>query len=73
MVIIDRIYLRCTFKGRENFPDSGGFIIASNHISNLDPPILGLSKKLRFYYVAKENLFKNRFHAENQWIGNVSD
>lgn len=37
-------------------------IIASNHISNSDPVLLGLSqKKRRLFFMAKIELFKNKF------------
>ena len=56
---ISKIFWPCTFYGVENFPSQGGFIIASNHISNLDPFILGLSQTRKFNYFAKEELFRN--------------
>lgn len=46
--------------GRDSLPSDGGFIIASNHASNMDPFILGLASKRRLSYVTKESLFKNR-------------
>lgn len=49
-----------TVKGRENLPVGSGFIIASNHISNMDPFILGLASRRRLSYVAKDSLFHNR-------------
>ena len=43
-------------------PLEGGLIIASNHISNSDPVLLGLSqKKRRLFFMAKIELFKNKF------------
>jgi 1-acyl-sn-glycerol-3-phosphate acyltransferase len=46
----------------EPLPLVGGMIIASNHISNSDPVLLGLSqKKRRLFFMAKIELFKNRF------------
>ncbi len=46
--------------GRENIPDSGAFIIASNHVSLLDPPTLGVAcKNRRIDFMAKIELFKN--------------
>ena len=42
---------------------SGSFIIAGNHLSNIDPFILGISIKRKFSYVAKDSLFKNKFLA----------
>ncbi|MDO8580367.1 MAG: lysophospholipid acyltransferase family protein, partial [Candidatus Omnitrophota bacterium] len=44
-------------------PRSGSFILASNHASYVDPQILGLSVWRRFSYVAKEELFRNKFLA----------
>ena len=42
-------------------PAEGGVIIACNHIANSDPPLLGLSSKRRMYFMAKVELFKNKF------------
>lgn len=43
-------------------PQKGGCIIASNHLSYSDPVLLGLSqKKRRLYFMAKVELFKNKF------------
>lgn len=46
-------------KGLENVPDMGGYIIAPNHVSHLDPMILGtiLSKKRPVRALAKSSLF----------------
>ncbi|MDP3142504.1 MAG: lysophospholipid acyltransferase family protein [Candidatus Omnitrophota bacterium] len=57
----------CAFdtRGRENIPREGGFIIASNHRSNLDPIIAGVGCGRIINFMAKEDLFKNRFFA---WI-----
>lgn len=46
-------------RGRENIPKKGGFILASNHISNLDPVTVGSACPRRLYYMAKEELFLN--------------
>ena len=46
----------------EPLPLVGGMIIASNHISNSDPVLLGLSqKKRRLFFMAKIELFENKF------------
>ena len=49
--------------GRKYIPSHGGFIIASNHLSNLDPMILGIASSKKLSYMAKEPLFKNKFFA----------
>ncbi len=44
--------------GRENIPESGPFILASNHISYYDPPLVGAGCKREVYFFAKRELFK---------------
>ena len=46
--------------GMEHFPRHGGFILASNHISNLDPVVLGISVVRRVNFMAKDSLFKKQ-------------
>lgn len=46
--------------GRKNIPANNSFIIASNHLSNLDPMILGVACRRPLNYMAKESLFKNK-------------
>ena len=43
--------------GRENVPKTGPLIIACNHVSNLDPPVLGTACPRRISYMAKQELF----------------
>ena len=45
-------------KGKENIPRKGGFIIASNHLSYLDPPIIGIAYPRKVHYLAKSSLFQ---------------
>ena len=42
-------------------PSEGGCILACNHMSYSDPVLLGLSQKRRLYFMAKVELFKNKF------------
>ena len=49
--------------GTENVPERGGFILASNHQSYLDPVFCGLALKRRLHFVARDSLFHNRFFA----------
>jgi len=44
--------------GHEYIPRQGGFIIASNHVSNMDPVVLGVSCLRRINFVTKDSLFK---------------
>lgn len=44
--------------GRENIPEAkGGYIIASNHVSNNDPPVVGITFKGKYTFMAKDELF----------------
>jgi 1-acyl-sn-glycerol-3-phosphate acyltransferase len=46
--------------GREHIPRTGPALIASNHLSYLDPPAVGTAVRLRrTYYFAKKELFAN--------------
>lgn len=44
--------------GCENMPKTGAVIVACNHVSNLDPPVLGTASPRRISYMAKEELFR---------------
>lgn len=45
-------------KGKENVPSRGGVLIAANHISYLDPPIIGAVLPRRGTFMARKGLFK---------------
>jgi len=43
--------------GAENVPKTGPLIVASNHVSYFDPPVLGTASPRRIAYMAKQQLF----------------
>jgi 1-acyl-sn-glycerol-3-phosphate acyltransferase len=47
--------------GSSNIPDKGPLIVAANHMSNFDPPILGAALTRKIHYMAKKDLFNNPF------------
>ncbi len=48
--------------GKENIPDQkGGYIIASNHVSNNDPPVVGITFRGKYTFMAKQELFEKNF------------
>lgn len=52
------IVYNITVIGKENIPAAkGGYIIASNHVSNNDPPVVGITFKGKYTFMAKEELF----------------
>lgn len=53
--------LRC--EGVENIPKEGAVIIAPNHKSNFDPPVIGVCSPRVVHYMAKEELFRNPVFA----------
>ncbi len=48
---------RWRIEGAENIPSQGGVIIASNHISLWDPPVVGSAIARPVHFMAKEELF----------------
>ena len=57
--LLSKIFFPITVDGRKHLP-AGRVIIASNHVSNLDPILLGLAYQRRISYLAKDTLFKNK-------------
>lgn len=43
--------------GRENIPSNGGVLLCANHISNLDPPVVGITASRPVHFMAKDELF----------------
>ncbi|MFH2012394.1 MAG: lysophospholipid acyltransferase family protein [Pseudomonadota bacterium] len=58
-VVFFHSYIRLDIIGYKNIPKLGGVILAPNHISYLDPPLIGAAVKRKVYSMAKEELFKN--------------
>lgn len=49
---------------RDRVPKEGAFIVAPNHTSNFDPPLLGMALPRPVYLMAKEELFRNPILAK---------
>lgn len=49
---------RLEVRGLENLPQ-GGFLIASNHVSFIDPPLIGCVIPREMYYFARKTLLDN--------------
>ena len=63
--LLFKLLFRIEVRGRENIPSKGPLIIASNHLSFLDPPLVGVSSPRRLHYMAVVETFKFFF------IGNL--
>jgi 1-acyl-sn-glycerol-3-phosphate acyltransferase len=53
-----RFYFRWRVYNAERVPLAGGVILASNHASYLDPPLVGAGIRRGINYLARENLFR---------------
>ncbi len=61
---IFKLIYRYKVINKNNIPNDGkGYIIASNHLSLSDPVLLGLCQKRRLNFMAKDELFENKFFA----------
>ena len=56
-----KLIYRMKYIGRENVPENGAYILASNHRLATDPIMLGMGLKRQVLFMAKEELFKNKF------------
>jgi 1-acyl-sn-glycerol-3-phosphate acyltransferase len=48
---------RVRVEGRSNIPQTGGFVVAINHCSYVDPVIIGVAAGRELWYLAKAELF----------------
>ena len=55
-----KLFHRLKVTGRENIPE-GGAILASNHTSFFDPPLVAAGSPKPVLFLGNERLFKNRF------------
>lgn len=64
-IVFVKIY-KVHIEGQENIPEHGSMIVAPNHKSYFDPPLVGAAFRKRLvHYMAKAELFKNPIFA---WI-----
>jgi 1-acyl-sn-glycerol-3-phosphate acyltransferase len=70
--ILDSAYQACfrgEIAGLENVPRRGAFIVASNHASFLDPPIVGLYLPRQVRFFARQTLWRQGFAS--WWLDSV--
>jgi len=56
--VVGRLVFRHHTLHRELIPESGGALIVANHVSYLDPSMVGASFRRPIYYLARKSLFK---------------
>ena len=52
-----KIFLRLKVEGQRNVPQEGGVILASNHCSFFDPPLVAVATRRPVHFLAKKELF----------------
>jgi len=55
--LFGRAYFGVRFEGVENIPPEGPLIIASNHVTYADPPLISLAVRRPIYFMAWRRLF----------------
>jgi len=55
--VLFKILFNLKVTGRENVPLAGGVLIAANHVSYVDPLMIGAALSRQVYYMAKQELF----------------
>jgi 1-acyl-sn-glycerol-3-phosphate acyltransferase len=58
-------------KGRDVIPPTGGLIVASNHVSFWDPPLVGAAIPREAFFLAKEELFATPLLGPLIWSVNA--
>ena len=56
--LIYQMFFRGDVAGLENLPGTGGYIVAANHASHLDPPIVGLFLPCQVAFFGRKTLWK---------------
>lgn len=64
------VWHRLKIRGVKNIPDRGGVLIASNHASFLDPPVVGVGYRGRpIHFMARDSLWNSKFGS--WWMDHV--
>lgn len=56
--VVFRVVFRWRIYGEENIPAEGPVLVAANHVSFLDPPVVGCAISRKVHFMAKAELFK---------------
>lgn len=54
-------FCRTKYTNKNNIPTEGRFVFAANHIAFTDPMLVGIGQKRPIRFMAKEELFRNKF------------
>ncbi len=59
-LVISKAMFGLRIEGQEHIPETGAAIVAANHLSFLDPVIIGVAIRRPLHFMAKEELFRFR-------------
>lgn len=62
-----KVVYRMEINGLENIPKEGPVIFCGNHRSYIDPPVIVVTAKRDIKFLAKEELYENKFLAFLGW------
>lgn len=63
-----KIYYKADIIGLENIPKNGAVIFCGNHRTYLDPPLMVATAKRDMRFLAKEELYNNKFLSFLGWV-----
>lgn len=63
-----KIYYRAEIIGLDNIPKEGPLIFCGNHRTYLDPPLMVATAKRDMKFLAKEELYNNKFLSFLGWV-----
>lgn len=64
-----RVKFGLEVSGQEHVPKTGAFVVAANHVSFLDPPVIGSACPKRLRFLARTDLFRHGLLA--WWMRSV--
>src|SRR2546422_10235503 len=67
--LLARVLFRLKIAGQEHLPKTGGVIVASNHASYLDIPILGCGMSRQAWFLGRVDLFHGPMGMVMRWLG----
>ena len=67
--VLFSIFFRLETIGRENIPHEGPVVIASNHVSLRDPPMIGTAASRPIHFMAKSELFVRSLESFQKGTG----
>ncbi len=60
-LLLGKIFFQHQVIHRERIPESQALLIASNHVSYLDPPVVGVAFRYPINFLARKSLYSNGF------------